>query len=254
MGNYKRAVITDAGNELLARAAAGETRIQFSKACTSAYVYPGGTDLGKLTELSEVKQTVTVSDVHVIDNLISVRALFGNENVLNEYLIQNVGVYASDGETEILMAVCQAEEPDQMPVYNGVAPSSFIYNVQITVDEARSLTVEVNPAGTATIQDVMDLRQEMKNLHSPKTLNLPASGWSGTAPYTQAAELEGVKEDESLEIGLLLTESGDAAARKAQKKSWSMVDRAITGDGTVTFYCYDKKPASDMTVIAKGVS
>lgn len=43
MGAYKKAVITDAGRALVARAVAGETEIRFSHASTSEYVYPDGT-------------------------------------------------------------------------------------------------------------------------------------------------------------------------------------------------------------------
>lgn len=47
MGVYKKAIITDAGEALRARAVAGEASMQFSHAKTSTYVYPDGTDLTK---------------------------------------------------------------------------------------------------------------------------------------------------------------------------------------------------------------
>ena len=151
MGVYKKAIITDAGEALRARAVAGEASMQFSHAKTSTYVYPDGTDLTKLTDLQEIRQTVIPSNVQIAnDTLISVRSLFGNEQINEAYLIQNVGVYATDGENEILFAVCQAITPDQMPAYDGVAPSSFIYNVQLTVSQAAQISLVVNTAGTAT--------------------------------------------------------------------------------------------------------
>ena len=127
MGVYKKAIITDAGEALRARAVAGEASMQFSCAKTSTYVYPDGTDL----------TNVQITN----DTLISVRSLFGNEQISEAYLIQNVGVYATDGENEILFAVCQAITPDQMPAYDGVAPSSFIYNVQLTVSQAAQISL-----------------------------------------------------------------------------------------------------------------
>ena len=164
MGVYKKAIITDAGEALRARAVAGEASMQFSHAKTSTYVYPDGTDLTKLTDLQEIRQTVIPSNVQIAnDTLISVRSLFGNEQINEAYLIQNVGVYATDGENEILFAVCQAITPDQMPAYDGVAPSSFIYNVQLTVSQATQISLVVNTAGTATTQDVLDLEQKKVN-------------------------------------------------------------------------------------------
>ena len=164
MGVYKKAIITDAGEALRARAVAGEVSMQFSHAKTSTYVYPDGTDLTKLTDLQEIRQTVIPSNVQITnDTLISVRSLFGNEQINEAYLIQNVGVYATDGENEILFAVCQAITPDQMPAYDGVAPSSFIYNVQLTVSQAAQISLVINTAGTATTQDVLELEQKKVN-------------------------------------------------------------------------------------------
>ena len=164
MGVYKKAIITDAGEALRARAVAGEASMQFSHAKTSTYVYPDGTDLTKLTDLQEIRQTVIPSNVQIAnDTLISVRSLFGNEQINEAYLIQNVGVYATDGENEILFAVCQAITPDQMPAYDGVAPSSFIYTVQLTVSQAAQISLVVNTAGTATTQDVLELEQKKVN-------------------------------------------------------------------------------------------
>lgn len=163
MGVYKKAVITEAGEALAARAVSGEVTIQFSHSGTSSYAYSEGTNLKKLTELQDVKQTVIPSNVQIAnDTLISIRSMFDNSEITQEYLIQNVGIYASDGETEILFAVCQAATPDQMPAFNGVAPSSFIYNVQISIAQAEQLSISINTAGAATVQDVLDLENKME--------------------------------------------------------------------------------------------
>lgn len=163
MGVYKKSVITEAGEALVARAVSGEVVIQFSHAKTSSYTYPEGTNFKKLTELQEVKQTVIPSNVQIAnDTLISIRSMFDNSGITQDYLIQNVGIYVSDGETEILFAVCQATTPDQMPAFNGVAPSSFIYNIQISVTQAEQLSISINTAGAATVQDVLDLEKKME--------------------------------------------------------------------------------------------
>ena len=163
MGVYKKSVITEMGEALAARAVSGEATIQFSHAKTSSYTYPEGTNLKKLTDLQEVKQTVIPSNVQIAnDTLISIRSMFDNSGITQEYLIQNVGIYASDGETEILFAICQAATPDQMPAFNGVAPSSFIYNVQVSIAQAEQLSISINTAGAATVQDVIDLEKKVE--------------------------------------------------------------------------------------------
>lgn len=86
-----------------------------------------------------------------------------------------------------------------------------------------------------------------------KTIALPASGWSGTAPYTQTVSVAGVTAEDAPVIGILIAEGTTAANVKLQNKAWACVDRAVTGAGTITFYCYNKKPANDFTVNVKGV-
>ena len=142
MGAYKKAVITDAGRALVARAVAGETEIRFSHASTSEYVYPDGTRFEEIETLEGVRQTVLPADARVTDGtLVNVRAMFGNENILSPYMIQNIGLYAMDGEREILFAVSQAQVPYQVPAYNGVAPSSFIFNLCLAVAQAAEIRV-----------------------------------------------------------------------------------------------------------------
>lgn len=158
MGVYKKAVITNAGRALMARSIAGEIVMQFSWAVTSSHIYPSDTDFKGYTSLEGIQQTVIPSNVQVVnDTLISVRSLFGNESISESYLIQNIGLYATDGNEEILFSVSQATTPDEMPAYNGVAPSSFIYTIQATVLQANSLSLTIIPAGTATTQDILDL-------------------------------------------------------------------------------------------------
>lgn len=294
MGKYKKAVITGDGMNLMARSIAGEVTMQFSHVKTSSHAYPAGTNLAELTVLEGVEQSVIPSNMNVVnDTLISVRSLFSNESITEEYLIQNIGLYATDGEREILFSISQADMPDLMPVFSGEAPSSFIYNIQPKVSQAASLSLSVNPAGMATVQDIMELEnpefndsgtvsgitdkssllsslfsgmpmaQFMSNVKAgfqmvmyedvPIEINLPVINWSAAAPYTQTVAVAGVTAEDSPVIGILIADGTTSANVKAQNKAWGYVDRAVTGDGTITFYCYNKKPEVDFSVLAKGV-
>ena len=68
MGSYKKAVITEAGNNLILHALAENTSVLFSRACTSSYIYPEGTDFTKINTLEETEQSVIPSDIQVIDH------------------------------------------------------------------------------------------------------------------------------------------------------------------------------------------
>lgn len=86
-----------------------------------------------------------------------------------------------------------------------------------------------------------------------RQINLTVGGWSAVVPYTQTVSVEGVTAEDIPVIGILIADGTTAANVKLQNKAWGCVDRAVTGDGTITFYCYNKKPAADFSVLVKGV-
>ncbi|MBE5984276.1 MAG: hypothetical protein E7248_13370 [Paenibacillaceae bacterium] len=157
MGQYNKAVLTAAGENLIARTLAGEIQLNITKAKTSNYIYPSGTDFKSLTDMQGINQTVSGPTTAVYnDAMIQTRALFSNEEIASTYYIHNIGLYAMDGTEEVLFCIVTAETPDEMPQYNGVASTSYIYNIQNVVQDAAQLNITVNPSGTATIQDVLE--------------------------------------------------------------------------------------------------
>lgn len=157
MGQYNKAVLTSVGENLIARALAGEIQLNITMAKTSNFIYPAGTDFKALTDMQGIKQTAADPATAVYDNtMIQTRVLFSNEEILSTYYIQNIGLYAMDGTEEVLFCIVTAETPDEMPQYSGVASTSYIYNIQNVVQDADQLSITVNPSGTATIQDVLE--------------------------------------------------------------------------------------------------
>nr|WP_314464645.1 hypothetical protein [uncultured Clostridium sp.] len=157
MGQYNKAVLTAAGENLIARALAGEIKLSITKAKTSDYAYPGSTDLKSQTDMQGIRQTVHDPETTVLnETMIQTRVLFSNEEIASTYYIHNIGLYAVDGTEEVLFCIVIAETPDEMPQYNGVASTSYIYNIQNVVQDAVELNIIVNPSGTATIQDVLE--------------------------------------------------------------------------------------------------
>jgi hypothetical protein len=157
MGQYSKAIITAAGQSLIARAIAGEAQLNITKAKISDYKYPDGTDYKALTDMEGIKQVLDSPETKVLSNdLIQTRVLFSNEEIKATYYIQNIGLYAMDGIKEVLFCIVTAAIPDEMPWYNGVAATSYIYNIQNVVQDAETMHITVSPAGNATIQDVME--------------------------------------------------------------------------------------------------
>jgi hypothetical protein len=156
MGKYNGAVITAAGQNLIAQAIAESKTVTFTTAHASSHVDPSSTDFETLTALTDVEKTVDINYAGVYsDTVVQVSARFDNDGVETAYLINTLGFFAQLGtDTPILFAVSTAVTPDQMPVFDADNPSAFIYNMQITVQNADSINVSVNPAGTVTVEQL----------------------------------------------------------------------------------------------------
>jgi hypothetical protein len=153
MGKYNGAIITSAGQNLIAQAIAQGQTVTFTTMQASSNAYPSSTDFEALTSLIDVEATADISYAGVYNNnVVQISARIDNTGVETAYLINTLGVFAQVGSaTPILLAVITAVTPDQMPVYDANNPSAFIYNVQITVQNAESISVSVNPAGTINV-------------------------------------------------------------------------------------------------------
>ena len=159
MGVYRAAIVTENGQNLIAQALANEKPLIFTSAKTSSYSYPVGTNVPALTGLQDVVQSVMPFDSKVLGgNVAQVSVRFNNDGVDQTYRIETIGLYAKiEGGAETLFSVTQATTPDEMPVQSDISPSAYIYNIQHTVQNASQITLTVNPAGTATVQDIMDI-------------------------------------------------------------------------------------------------
>lgn len=155
MGKYNGAVITTAGQNVISQAISG-TELTWLTMKTSSTAIPAGTNVETLTTLSGIEQTSNITDATVYgNNVLQLSARFSNTNISTAYYIQTVGIYGQlAGGSETLIAVMTAVTPDEMPVYDPDAPSAFIFNTQITVQNAESVVMTVNDTGTATVADL----------------------------------------------------------------------------------------------------
>ena len=154
MGKYNSAIITTEGINMFASAIGGGETVTFMTMQASSHAYPSTTDFMSLTSLQDVEATVNVNYAGVYNtNVVQVSARFDNDGVSTAYLINTLGLFAKLGNGEPkLAAVVTAVTPDQMPVYDANNPSAFIYNLQCTVQNAGSMAISVNPAGTVTVE------------------------------------------------------------------------------------------------------
>jgi len=101
--------------------------------------------------------------------------------------------------------------------------------------------------------DINETNTEINKLETVKTATLATASWSSTAPYTQTVSVAGITATDKPVVSLYLPDGITAANVKLQSKAYAFVDRAITGAGKITVYCYNKKPAVDFQIQMKGV-
>lgn len=171
MGAYKSAILTTAGQNLIAQALAGNSAVKFTALKTSNYSYPANTNFEALTSLQGVKQSTGITSAIVVNQTtVKISARVSNVGITSAYYINTIGVYAeTNGITETLIAVIPASNADLVPAYSTGAPYSFIYDINLTIQNSSSLNVTINDSGVATVADLQRLSEKTYNVYVTDT-------------------------------------------------------------------------------------
>ena len=170
MGTYNSAVITNGGQSMIAQAVAGAS-LEFTTIKTSNYAYPAGTNLATLTTINGIKQSKDITSATVYNSrVIKISAAVDNTGISTAYTINTIGIYAKVGSSaESLFAVVTASAADTMPAYNS-KPYSYIYEINLTMQNAANVTITVNAAGLVNVADLnaakVEIRGEIADLRS----------------------------------------------------------------------------------------
>lgn len=152
MGSFYSAVMTNAGATLLAQALAGTATIEFTAMKTGNGTYDASerttAALQERTALKSLKQSFAFTgSATVSDTGIALAATITNEDVLEGYYIQEVGIYARNaqvqGSTPILYSIAVAEVADYLPPYNGSAPTTITQSYYVTVSNSANVQIVV---------------------------------------------------------------------------------------------------------------
>lgn len=101
--------------------------------------------------------------------------------------------------------------------------------------------------------DINATNRAINQISHVTVVTLAAAGWSSSSPYTQTVEVPDITETDRPIVSLYLPDGITASNVKLQSKAYGCVDRAVTGAGNITVYCYNKKPTVDFQVQLKGV-
>ena len=170
MGAFKSAVITEKGQELLAKVVAGTTKLEFTKIKVSDTKLSG--DLASMTGIGTIKQEEKVASVvRKNGSNVTVSASFSNQTLGQGYYVRNLGLYANDPQAgEILYSISVADEStataDYMPPFNGIGVSSLMVDLVTAVSNASSVKVNVDPTAGATVAQIVNLQEQIDDVKS----------------------------------------------------------------------------------------
>lgn len=156
MAIFKDTTITDNGRALIADTLANNKQIIFTRMITSSKIYEDSTDVSKLTNIDEIKQTVSMSKISQEGTRVRLNAVFTNSTVNTSYKIQTIGLYAKTGTgNEILYSITRAKEPDVMPATNGINLATVEIDLITEINNSNGATMLMNPSTLVTTSNLV---------------------------------------------------------------------------------------------------
>ena len=183
MAIFKDTTITDNGRALIASALGNNKQITFTRMVTSSRVYSDTTDVSKLINVDEIKQTVNLSRVSQEGTKVRLNAIFTNASVNSAYKIETIGLYGKiDSGNEILYSVTRATEADTMPATNGINLATVEIDLITEINNSNGATMVINPSTLATLSTLQDYIKHEEKIN-----------WMGTDGYGGLLQDAGTK-------------------------------------------------------------
>lgn len=134
--------------------------------------------LKEQTAVSDIKQTISIESIRVLDAKYTITVLLSNSNSNSGYNLSQIGFYATDpDEGEILFAIAQADTAEFIPSKDEA--EGFCLEFAFTFQNSNNSTIEItpDPAGYMSREGVDDVVFEAQK-------NLTISGKESGNPIT----------------------------------------------------------------------
>ena len=114
-------------------------------------------------------------------------------------------------------------------------------NAQTAADNAQTAAENAEKNAKDYAKDYTDSKRKVFNI------TLTTNDWEGdSAPYTQTIGIEGILATDMPHYSAVY--DANQETRLAQKEAFAMVDDLDTADGSVTFTCFEDKPAVNIPI------
>ena len=251
--------LTEAGSRKLGDLITGST-ITITKVIASDIV---SNDPKRLVEVPGRKQSVQINSVSVENGFAVLNLTLTNLEVTEEYQLRQMGIYARFVAEEILFIVGQDRVGEKVPAISE-REIEYDYQISFAFDTAAEIKISVSANDFIKKADAISLldrkvdKNEIVNKLEAITksviVNVTNDRWSGSAPFTQRIEVQGIKAvDTPIISHWLLDGVTDATTIKGAWKAYSCIDRIDTYDGYIIVTCFRKKPIQSFFLAIKGV-
>lgn len=159
---FKPGVLTNKGLALLAKWQLGRCTPAITRAAIGSGSYSASESLATRTALKAQKLAVGISTKYVQNSsTVLLKCMFDNTTLAAGFKVTEIGIYATDpDEGEILYSIAvTADEAnaDYLPAYNGTYPSQLVFNYQVEVSNAETVTIQAGSGAYAPADDFNDL-------------------------------------------------------------------------------------------------
>lgn len=164
--DFNTGVVTTRGLALLAKWQLGTVTPTITRAVIGSGTYTSGESITDRTALKSQKLSVGISTKYVQNgSTVLLKAIFDNTTVTTGFRVTEIGIYAIDpdlGEILYSMAVtADATNADYLPAYNGTYPSTIVFNYQIEIGNASSVTIQAGTGAYAPADDFNALSDDV---------------------------------------------------------------------------------------------
>lgn len=146
MANWSGGILTDAGQVLQAKVESGSTKLELTKIKLGDGTENIG-DVGGLTDLVSPQAVLGISAVTAKDKLCTVTGIILTSNVTTGFYAREWGIFAKDGDHEILYMIAIDPNPDYVPSSDAALKVSATYAMNIAVSNAANIACTIDPSG-----------------------------------------------------------------------------------------------------------
>lgn len=274
----KGTIVTKKGFQLLAKLAAAEEVLVFSRAAVGTGKIPNGKSPEDMEDLVKYHTDGSISSVSAAGNKATVIFQVSSLGVAQAFTITEAGLFATDpDEGEILYSYLDMSDAPQRIYEEGSEIAKFFEaTMAVIIGSAEKVSAYIDTSSLVTQEklaegldrkvdkvqgkglsanDFTDAdKAEVNRLGNSVIVTLPAAGWSGTAPYTLRVAVAGIKETDKVYVHPYTPKGIGAAALKLRRKLVNMMNDVDSENGALLFSCEEKKPTVDFPVLVEGVS